>query len=52
MAGGSLLQQFLSNENVAKNKRECDHQDHLQHDAGAWNIAADLTESTTQKRLH
>lgn len=47
-----LLHELLGDENVAQHARKCDHQDHLQHDAGSGNIAADLAESTTPKRLH
>jgi hypothetical protein len=47
-----LLHQLLGNEHVAEHDRKYDHQDHLQYDAGTGDIAADLAESTTQKRLH
>jgi hypothetical protein len=52
LAEPCLLHEFLGNENIAEHTRESDNQNHLQHDAGTGDIAADLTESTTPKRLH
>ena len=47
-----LFQEFLGNEDVPEHAREGDHENHLQDDADTRDIAADLTESTTHKRLH
>ena len=47
-----LLHEFLGNEHVSEYAGNGDHQNHLQHDANAGDIATDSTDSTTQKRLH
>jgi hypothetical protein len=47
-----LLEQFLGDENVAEYARESHDQDHLQNDTDTRDIAAEFTESTTQKSFH